>query len=278
MVSWDDKIMSIRQQCGLFGISRSGLYYETRPISEEEQRLINRTDEIFTEHPYFGTRRLRLFLGKEGWEIGRDRMRTIMHTLGLEAICPRRNLSKPNKNHFIYPYLLKGLEITRPNQVWSADITYIRLGHGFAYLTAIIDWYSRYVLSWRLSNTLDADFCVAALREALVLYGKPDIFNTDQGSQFTSDEFTGELIGNGVKISMDGKGRALDNVFVERLWRSVKYEDIYLHGYSTIPEVKDGLIKYFAFYNEIRPHQSLGYRTPEQVYFVGLKEALAMCA
>lgn len=206
MVSRDDKTLSIREQCRLLGISRSGLYYKPRPVSEEEKRLLNRTDELFTAHPFLGNRKLRFFLGLEGWEIGRDRMRTIMHELGLEAICPRRSLSRPGKNHFIYPYLLKGIEITRPNQVWSADITYIRLDHGFAYLMAIIDWYSRYVLSWRLSNTLDADFCVEALREALLRHGGPDIFNTDQGAQFTSEDFTGMLLRDGIKISMDGKG------------------------------------------------------------------------
>jgi putative transposase len=239
---------------------------------------MNRTDEIFTAYPFLGNRRLRFFLGLEGWEVGRDWMRTIMQKLGIEAICPKRSLSKPDKNHHIYPYLLKGVEITRSNQVWSSDITYIWLGCGFAYLMAIIDWYSRRVLSWRLSNTLDADFCIEALKESLVRHGKPDIFNTDQGAQFTSDDFVGTLLAAGVKISMDGKGRALDNVFVERLWRSVKYEDIYLHGYCTIPEVKAGLERYFVFYNTIRPHQSLGYKTPERVYFENMAATLALCA
>jgi len=196
--------------------------------------------------------------------------------LGLEAIYPRCNLSKRNQAHTVYPYLLRDVDIIRPNQVWSSDITYIRLSHGFVYLTAIIDWYSRYVLSWKLSNTLDSDFCVEALEEALK-YGKPEIFNTDQGSQFTSLAFTGLLHKSGIKISMDGKGRALDNVFVERLWRSVKYENVYLNGYTSIPETAEGLKTYFEFYNNERLHQGLKYRTPAEVY-TGISRQLTWCA
>lgn len=276
MISRDDKKISIRRQSGLLGLNRSTLYYKHVSVSEEYLRLMNRTDELFTKCPFFGSRRLMEHLNLEGYEVGRDKMISIMRELGLEAIYPKKNTSMRNQAHRVYPYLLKGVEIVRPDQVWSADITYVRLDRGFVYLVAVIDWYSRYVLAWRLSNTLDSDFCVEALEEALG-YGTPEIFNTDQGSQFTSEAFTGLLLENGIQISMDGKGRALDNVFVERLWRSVKYENIYLCGYGSIPEAKAGLETYFEFYNNDRLHQALKYRTPAEIYSAGQKK-LALCA
>lgn len=278
MISYDDDKISIRRQCELLDLSRSALYYEPVPVSAEELQLMNRIDEIFTKWPFMGSRKIKTLLNEEGWDVGLGHVRTLMGEMGLYAIYPKRNLSRPHPEHRIYPYLLKGTVIAAVNQVWSADITYLRLAHGFVYLMAIIDWYSRYVLAWALSNTLEADFCVRALRDAIAGYGSPAIFNTDQGAQFTSVEFTGELIANEVQISMDGKGRALDNVFVERLWRTVKYEDIYIHDYRNIPEVKAGLVNYFDFYNTKRPHQGLGYRTPEQVYYGAIKEELAQCA
>lgn len=277
MISYDDDKISVRKQCELLDLSRSALYYKPVPVSVEELRLMNRIDELYTKHPFLGSRKIRTFLNLDGFDVGRDHVRTLMGKMGLYAIYPKRNLSKRNPEHKIYPYLLKDVEITAVNQVWSEDITYIRLAQGFVYLTAIIDWYSRYVLAWGLSNTLEADFCVTALKESIAGYGTPDIFNTDQGAQFTSVDFTGELLRNEIQISMDGKGRALDNVFVERLWRTVKYEDVYLHDYRTIPEVRAGLKDYFAFYNARRPHQSLGYKTPSLVYWDGRKGEYALC-
>lgn len=268
MVSDEDSDLSIRQQCHLLDLNRSSLYYRPVSVSTEEQVLMNRLDEIFTESPFYGSRRLGVTLRGEGFEVGRDHVRTLMRKMGLEAIYPKRNLSRRDESHKIYPYLLSEMQITKPLQVWSADITYIRLVKGFMYLVAIIDWFSRYVLSWRLSNSLEADFCIEALQEALS-FGRPDIFNTDQGCQFTSHDFTKILLDGEVQISMDGRGRALDNVFVERLWRSVKYEDIYLKEYRTVPELKQGLGSYFQFYNHRRPHQSLEYRTPSVAHFGG---------
>ena len=233
--------------------------------------MMNLLDAEYTKHPFYGVRKMKKYLRTKGYKVGKDHVRTLLRKLGLVAIFPKPNLSKPHPDHAIYPYLLRDVEITQPNQVWSTDITYVRLGHGFAYLTAVIDWHSRYVLSWRLSNTLESGFCVEALEEAIRNYGCPKIFNTDQGSQFTSQEFIGALTvpGRNISISMDGKGRALDNIFVERLWRSVKYEDIYLHGYQNIPEAREGLKKYFKFYNRERFHQSLDDNTPWQVYSGG---------
>lgn len=272
----EDKI-SMRGQCRLLGLCRSTVYYKPLPVSEFDLRLMNRVDEIFTGHPYFGSRRICAYLNLEDWNVGRDKVRSVMSAMGLAAIYPRLNLSKRNQAHMVYPYLLKGVEVIEPNQVWSADITYIRLRHGFVYLTAVIDWYSRYVLSWKLSNTLDGGFCIEALEEAL-RYGRPKVFNTDQGPQFTSEAFTELLQKNGIQISMDGKGRALDNVFVERLWRTVKYENVYLNGYSSIPEARHGLEDYFDFYNNERLHQSLKYRTPAEVYKGSDGRTLALCA
>jgi putative transposase len=228
---------------------------------------MNLLDEQYMRTPFWGVRNMTTFIKESGYKtVGRDHVRTLLRQMGLEAIFPKPNLSKPNKAHEVYPYLLKDVDIIRPNQVWSADITYIRLAHGFAYLVAIIDWYSRAVLSWRLSNTLDSGFCVEALQEALTKYGKPGIFNSDQGCQFTSQDFISILSAARISISMDGRGRCMDNIFVERLWRSVKYEDIYLRGYQTIPEAREGLTRYFEFYNHKRYHQSLDNKKPWQVY------------
>jgi putative transposase len=267
MLDKKDKQYSTRQQCKMLGLNRSGIYYKPVPISDETLTIMQLLDEEHTRHPFYGVRKMRQFLREEGYEIGKDRVRTLLRGMGLEAIYPTRapKTSVKSIEHRIYPYLLKGVQITRPNQVWSADITYLRLEKGFAYLVAVIDWYSRYVLSWRLNNSLEAHFCIEALEEALK-YGKPEIFNTDQGSQFTSRLFTDMLEEHTISISMDAKGKVFDNIFVERLWRTVKYEDIYLREYKNIPEVKAGLKKYFRFYNQERYHQSLEYKTPVEVF------------
>lgn len=259
--------LSISRQCLLMGLSRHSFYYSPS-ISSHNLCLMGLIDKLFTEDPTRGTRRLRAALwSQHKRRAGRNRIRKLMLTMGITPIYPKKLLSKPNKHHKKYPYLLRGVSIVRPNQVWSIDITYIRLKHGFVYLTAVIDWYSRYVLSWRLSTSLETGFCVEALKNALSKYGKPEIFNSDQGSQFTSDEFTGILESNGIKISMDGRGRALDNVFVERLWRTVKYDNIFIRDYRTVKECREGLKSYFKFYNRKREHSSLDYMYPEQVYF-----------
>ena len=251
-------------------MTRSVVYdQKNRPqkaVDEFEFILLNKLDEEYTRHPFYGTRRMREYLRGLGYAVNRKRVQRLMQKLGLAGMAPGPNTSKPHPEHTVYPYLLRGLDIIRPNQVWSTDITYIRLRHGFVYLVAIIDWYSRKILSWRLSNTLDAGFCVGCLEAAIKDYGRPEIFNTDQGSQFTSECFTGVLIKNGITISMDGRGRALDNIFVERLWRTVKYEDVYLKGYENMTDLLLGLTQYFLFYNEERLHQSLGYTTPDVVY------------
>ncbi len=257
--------LSIRRQCELLGLNRSNLYYEPRPVPQEQLVLMRRIDEIFMEYPFYGSRRITVSLKNEGWLIGRERVRRLMGQMGMIAIYPKPNLSRKHPEHKIYPYLLSGVEIEGPIQVWSADITYIGIRRGFFYLVAIIDWFSRYVLSWRLSNSLEAAFCIEALEEALEK-GRPVIFNTDQGSQFTSNDFTGFLLDKGIKVSMDGRGRVFDNIFVERLWRSVKYEEVYLKDYQTGWEAKEGLKSYFDFYNHKRPHQSLGYKTPHEVH------------
>jgi len=235
--------------------------------------MMNLLDEQYTKTPFYGVRNMTTYLRDKGYAVGKDHVRTLLRKMGLVAVFPKPNLSKPHPENRIYPYLLRDLEILRPNQVWCADITYIRLAHGFAYLVVILDWYSRCVLSWRLSNSLEADFCVEALREAIEQYGSPDVFNTDQGTQFTSQEFIGVLTGNNISISMDGRGRCLDNIFVERLWRSVKYENVYLKGYQTIPEARAGLTEYFGFYNKERYHQSLDNKTPWIVYCQGSVES-----
>ena len=257
---------SMRRQCELLAVNRSSLYYEPVGPDEEELALMRRIDELHLKHPFFGSRMLTRTLQDEGTEVNRKRVQRLMKLMGLESTAPKPNTSKPAPEHPVYPYLLRGMTISRPNQVWATDITYIPMAHGFAYLVAIIDWYSRRVLSWRLSNTLDADFCVEALREALSRFGTPKIFNTDQGSQFTSEDFTGVLRDRGIKISMDGKGRFLDNIFVERLWRSLKYEEVYLKAYDSLTEARAGIGAYFEFFNHDRPHSALGYQTPAAFY------------
>jgi len=265
MIDHANKDFSIREQCNILGINRSGLYYEPRHLSEETLKIMRLLDEEHTKHPFYGVPKMTEFLKRQGYAIGRDRTRTLLRSMGLEAVYPKPKTSIKAKDHKIYPYLLKDIEIVKPNQVWSADITYIRLEGGFVYLVAIMDWYSRYVLSWRVSNTMDVNFCVEGLEEALK-FARPEIFNTDQGSQFTSMAFTGILEKNEISISMDAKGRMFDNIFIERLWRTVKYENIYMKDYRSIPELKTGLKEYFSFYNAERYHQNLGYKTPWEVY------------
>jgi putative transposase len=258
--------LSIRRQCAMLGVSRSGVYRKPRPANDNDPEAMRRIDVLFTARPFFGARRIARTLTEEGFPIERKRVRRLMRLMGIEALGPKPRTSNPAPGHKIYPYLLRDMTIERPNQVWAADITYIPIGRSFLYLVAIIDWASRAVLSWRLSNTMDASFCLAALEEALARYGKPEIFNTDQGSQFTSADFTGALLQAGVRISMDGRGRWMDNVFIERIWRSLKYEDIYLKGYADGNEAKAGIGEYFAFYNERRFHQAHGYRAPMAVW------------
>jgi len=267
LIDFKSSLISVRRQCETLGINRSGLYYSPVPISEETVVMMNLLDKQHTKTPFYGVPKMTKYLQGEGYEVGRERVRSLLRKMGIFAIYPKPNLSKRCFDHKIYPYLLKGVLIGRPNQVWSTDITYIRLLRGFVYLVAVIDWFSRYVLSWRLSNSLEACFCVEALREALENYGIPDIFNTDQGAQFTGDDFISCLLEHEIRISMDSKGRAFDNIFIERLWRSVKYEDIYIKGYETMTETACGLRQYFEFYNNVRFHQSLDYKTPKEVYF-----------
>ena len=257
--------LSVRRQCELLGLNRSSLYYEPAGETPENLRLMRLIDEQYTAYPFYGSRRMTRWLIAQGEEVNRKRVQRLMRTMGLEAIYPKPRLSLAGTGHKVYPYLLRGVRIERPDQVWSTDITYVPMASGFMYLAAIIDWYSRYVIAWRLSNTLDGTFCLEMLEEAL-RSGTPEVFNTDQGVQFTATAFTGCLESAGVAVSMDGRGRALDNVFVERLWRSVKYEDIYIRGYEAVPELYQGLGRYFGFYNNERLHQSLGYRTPAAVY------------
>jgi len=258
--------LSIVRQCELTSLARSTLYYEPVGDSAEDLKLMRWIDEQYTRTPFYGSRRMVVELKDQGWNVNRKRVQRLMQRMGLEAIYPKPRLSDPAPGHRIYPYLLRNVKIERPNQVWSTDITYVRLRGGFVYLVAILDWYSRYVLAWEVSTTLDTSFCLSALDWAL-RKGKPEIFNSDQGAQFTSADFTGRLKDEGIQISMDGRGRALDNVFVERLWRSVKWEEIYLKDYSGVPDAIDNLCVYFPFYNFDRPHQSLGNQTPAAVYF-----------
>ena len=258
-------MLPVSRQCELLGLVRSTVYYQPVAPSPLDDVLKRRLDELYTAYPFYGSRRMMAVLRREGYAVNRKRIQRLLQDLGLQAIYPKANLSAPHPAHRVYPYLLRDVPIVRPNQVWSSDITYVRLVHGFAYLVAIMDWYSRKVLAFRVSNTLDGAFCRECLETALAL-GQAEIFNTDQGSQFTSLAFTSQLEAAGIRISMDGRGRALDNVFVERLWRSVKYEDIYPNGYATLRDAKQGLTRYFAFYNEERPHQALKYRTPAEVH------------
>ncbi len=242
------------------------MYYKPVGTSQGDMLFMKLLDAQYTRTPFWGVRNMTTYLRSQGYQVGKDHVRTLLRRMGLEAIFAKPNLSKPHPQHKIYPYLLKDVDIVRPNQAWSADITYIRLAYGFAYLVVLIDWYSRYVLSWRLSNTLDSSFCQEALSEALDKYGRAEIFNSDQGSQFTAREFINILVAGGITISMDGKGRCLDNIFIERFWRSVKYENVYLNDYQNIPEAREGLGKYFEFYNFERFHQSLDNKTPGQFY------------
>jgi putative transposase len=267
MVDSDHPGLSIVCQCSLLSISRSSFYYEATGENPFNLLLMRLIDEQFIETPYFGSRQMARHLRRQGYCVGRKRIRRLMRKMGLAPIYQRPNTSKPHPEHRIYPYLLKELNISRPNQVWCADITYIPMRRGFLYLVAIMDWHSRKVLSWRLSNTLDADFCVAALEEALARYGAPEIFNSDQGCQFTSFEFTQVLKDAGIRISMDGKGCWMDNVMIERLWRSLKYECVYLNAFETGSEVREGIGNWVNLYNEIRPHSKLDGRTPHEAYF-----------
>lgn len=266
LVEASHPVLSLREQCQLLGINRSSLYYEPMETDLETLRMMHMIDEQYTRTPFYGSRKILRYLRAQGCSVNRKRVQRLMQAMGLCGICPGPNTSKRLQAHRIWPYLLGDVDIVRPNQVWSTDITYIRLANGYLYLVAVLDWYSRYVLAWKLSNSLETSFCLEALDEALVS-GKPEIFNTDQGCQFTSEAFTGRLLANGIKVSMDSRGRALDNVFVERLWRSVKYEDVYLKGYQTVQETQVGLKRYFEFYNMERYHQSLEYRTPATVHY-----------
>jgi putative transposase len=259
--------LSIKKQCALLKLPRSTAYYRPVEVSEEDIKLMRRIDELHLKYPFAGSRMLRDLLKQAGYRVGRRHVRTLMKKMGINALYRKPNTSRRNKGNLIYPYLLRDLPIVRPNQVWAADISYIPMRRGFAYLVVVLDWYSRRVLSWRLSNTLTTDFCLEAVEEAIGHYGVPEIFNTDQGSQFTSDEFTGLLKENGIRISMDGKGCWRDNVFVERLWRTIKYEEVYLHAYGSMNDAKTHLRAYLEFYNRRRPHQSLDGSTPNAVYF-----------
>jgi putative transposase len=255
------------RQAELLRLSRSSVYYEPRPVPAAELAIMRRIDELHLEHPFAGSRMLRDLLRGEGVAIGRDLVATLMRRMGIEALYRRPGTSAPAPGHKVYPYLLRGLKVERPNQVWAMDITYVPMARGFVYLAAVVDWFSRRVLAWRLSITLEVEFCLEAVEEALGCYGKPEIFNTDQGSQFTSADFTGLLLKNGVAISMDGRGAWRDNVFVERLWRSVKYEEVYLRAYDSVADARASLGRYLDFYNLKRPHSSLAASTPDQAYF-----------
>ena len=265
MVGRGHLLLSIARQCALLGVARSSLYYRPREASGENLALMQAMDRQYLETPFYGSRRMKAWLERRGVWVGRKRVQRLMRIMGLRAIYRSPRTSRPAPEHRVYPYLLEKIRVTRPNQVWAADITYLPMARGFLYLVVVMDWHSRYVVAWRLSNTLEADFCVDALKEALG-QGQPEVFNTDQGSQFTSLEFTGVLQEHGVKISMDGKGRYNDNIFVERLWRTVKYEEVYLKAYANASEARRELGAYLRFYNDQRPHQALGYRTPAEVF------------
>ena len=267
--------LPISKQAEVLRISRGSVYYLPRPVSEADQAIMRRLDRLHLEFPFAGARMLRDFLLAEGCKIGRRHAKTLMRRMGIEALYRRPRTTKPEPGHKIYPYLLRGIEITRPNQVWAMDITYIPMARGFVYLAVVLDWFSRRVLSWRVSITMEAAFCVETLQDALARHGKPDIVNTDQGSQFTGAAFTGVLANNGIAISMDGKGAWRDNVFVERLWRSVKYGEVYLRAYDSVSEARASIGRYLDFYNQRRPHSSLDGMTPDQAYFTPLPLRLA---
>jgi putative transposase len=272
MVDTSSEELSISKQCELIELPRSSYYREVcGGESEENQKLMRLIDEEYTVHPFYGTRQMRNHLRRRGYKVNRKRVQRLMRLMGIQSVAPKPGTSTPSKKHKIYPYLLRGLDINRSNQVWCSDLTYIRMRGGFVYLTAVVDWYSRKVLSWEVSVTMDESFCVSALERAMRLYGKPEIFNTDQGSQYTGSKFTGVLKDNGIRISMDGKGRAIDNIIVERLWRTVKYEEVYLKDYATVRELVENLKVYFEFYNAERTHDSLGLRTPDEAYASGFR-------
>ena len=274
LLARDHAELSIRRQCVLLGVARSSVYRPPRPANDNDLALMRRLDELFTAWPFLGSRRMGVMLRAEGHRANRKRVQRLMRQMGIAALGPKPRTTVRAPGHKIFPYLLRGLAIDRPNQVWASDITYIPIGRGFLYLVAVIDWASRAVLAWRLSNTMDVSFCLSALEEALARFGKPEIFNTDQGSQFTSAAFTGTLVAAGVRISMDGRGRWMDNVFIERLWRSLKYEDVYLKGYADGRDAKPGIAAWIAFYNLRRPHQALGNRMPMMVWRDGVIGAI----
>jgi putative transposase len=268
----DHPLLSVGCQCGLIGLPRSSYYRNVccpATESEENLKLMRLIDEEYMRHPFYGTRKMRAYLQRQGYSTNRKRVQRLMRKMGIQSIAPKPNTSAPRKEHKIYPYLLKGMDIKHPDQVWCSDITYIPLAGGFVYLTAVMDWHSRYVLAWEVSVTMDDDFCVNALESAIRRHGIPEIFNTDQGSQFTGKAFTDVLKKHGIRISMDGKGRAMDNIFIERLWRSVKYEEIYLKEYASVRDLVIALKQYFEFYKFERPHQSLSGKTPGEVYWGG---------
>ena len=267
--------LPLKRQAEILQLSRGSLYYEPCPVSAADLAIMRRIDELHLDHPFAGSRMLRDLLRGEGIAIGRERVASMMRRIGIEALYRRPNTSKPAEGHKVYPYLLRGLAVVRPNQVWAMDITYIPMARGFVYLAAVVDWFSRRVLAWRISITLEVAFCLDTVEEALARHGKPEMFNTDQGSQFTSTAFTGLLLDNTIAICMDGRGAWRDNVFVERLWRSVKYEEVYLRAYDGVGEARTSIGRYLAFYNRKRPHSSLGARTPDQAYFDGLPLDLA---
>ncbi len=264
--------ISFRKRIRLIGLSRSAFYYKPKGVSEHDHELMKAIDQVNMNHPYYGSRRLQAVLRGLGFKVGRHHIRRLMRTMRVFTLYSKKRTSIPNKGHKVYPYLLRGLDINRPGQVWSTDITYIPMAKGFLYLVAIMDWYSRCILSWRLSTTLDSEFCIEVLKEALEKYGCPEIFNSDQGSQFTSKDFVAVLQEKGIKISMDGKGRVYDNIFIERLWRSLKQEEVYLRAYENVKACRKGISEYFELYNKQRPHQALNYQTPFQVYCNGLEK------
>ena len=267
--------LPITRQANVLNISRGSVYYQPRPVSAGTLAIMRRIDELHLDYPFAGSRMLRGMLGREGVGIGRQRVASLMKRMGIEALYRKPNTSKPAAGHKIYPYLLRGLKVGRPNQVWATDITYIPMARGFVYLAAVVDWFTRRVLSHRVSITMEADFCIEALEEALVKHGRPEIFNTDQGSQFTSEAFTAKLTENKIAISMDGKGAWRDNVFVERIWKSVKYEEVYLHAYASVADARASLGRYLDFYNRQRPHSSLDRKTPDEAYFNHLPQIAA---
>ena len=266
LVDRADPVLSTVEQCRKLKVARSTLYYRPAPVRADDLAVMRRMDEVHLAWPFYGSRRMAAVLRRDGWSVNRKRAKRLMRVMGLEAIYQKPNTSRSHPGHKVYPYLLRGLAIERPNQVWCADITYIPMAKGFVYLVAAMDWFSRRVLAWRVSITMDTAFCVEALQEAMARHGQPEIFNTDQGVQFTSADFIDELATRGVRISMDGKGRYLDNIFIERLWRSLKYEEVYIKAYGSVAAARVGLGMWLAFYNDERPHQALGYRTPREVF------------